>query len=261
MTDPDACATCPDAPRRRQLGMVCVLVAALPLTATAQQDDAAQKLVAIVGIDSATVAPGGLGFASLAVTSRRDDGTDADNGDGSLALGFGLGSAEDAIGVQFTVFATSLTDDFGDSGSFAVKASRRIATGPVPVYVSLGFDDLNGWGDADDVDERATLALSGFSRVTTANGAAFPLMFTLGVGSNLVDDNTETGVFGGIGVGINRSLGLSAAWTGEAVDLATAFRVDGLDNLAFTAAVNDVFDQEDSLRVTVSVSYFLRDLF
>jgi hypothetical protein len=237
--------------------------ALLTLAAPAGAQDAAQapKLVAIVGIQSATVAPSGLGFVSLGGTTRRE-GSDDDDVDGSLAFGVGIGSAEDAVGVQVTAYITSLTDDFGDSGSFALKASRRVASGPVTAYAALGVDDIAGFGDADDIDPRVTLSFSTFSLLSLgASGTAYPLMATVGIGSDLRNDRSDPGVFAGVGLGMTPNLGVSAAWTSEAFDLASVFRVPGVESFAFTAAVNDVFDQDDSRRLTFSVNYFLRNLF
>ena len=55
-------------------------------------------------------------------------------------------------------------------------------------------------------------------------------------------------------------LNASLAWTGEGVTVGGAFRVPGLDSMRFTASVNDVFDQADSRRITVSATIFVRDL-
>lgn len=230
--------------------------------ATAQQRDAGSaKLVAITGVQSATVAPGGLAFASLAGTTQRQ-GTDEDDIDGSLALGVGLGSAEDAVGVQITYFATSLTDDFANSGSLAVKASRRVAAGASTTYVGLGIDDIAAYGDADDLDPRVTLSVTNFSRLTLGPaGDTYPLMLTLGAGSKLRNDRDDAALYAGAGIGLTPNIGISAAYTGEVVDIGSIFRIPGLDDFAFTAAVNDVFDDEDSRRMTFSVNYFLRDLF
>jgi len=244
-------------PTRIGLGLVAVLACA---TAASAQDGAPKHLT-LLGIPSATVAPNGLAFASLSGTTRRAGSTDGEL-DGSLALGFGLGSAEDGIGLQFTVQTTSLTNSFGDSGYLSFKASRRIAGVTMPTYLGLSVDQIGNWGDASDVDIRGSLMVTSFTKLQFgATGDSFPVIMTLGVGSDLRDNASKTAVFGGVGIGLTESIGASLAWNGENVDFGTSFRVKGLSNFGVTAVVNDAFDQDDSRRVTFTVNWFLRDAF
>ena len=108
-------------------GTLSVAGAAIVVLATASAGLAeGNKLVTLQGIRSATVAPSGLVFGSLGLTSRRDSlGDFFDEGDGSIVLGFGLGDATKTVGVQVSASITSLTDSFGDSGSLSIKAARR----------------------------------------------------------------------------------------------------------------------------------------
>lgn len=243
----------------RIAGATAVTLAMLsPAASSAQQGEA--KHLTLLGIPSATVAPANLGFASISATTDRA-GT-ADGADGSLAFGLGLGDADTGIGVQVTGYVTSLSDDFGDSGYFEVKGSRRIVGGNTPVYASLTLGSLGTWGDSTDRDTSATLAVTAFSAVRfSPAGDAFPVMFTLGGGSNVRDDDTDPGLFLGAGIGLTPHLGASLAWGGDYVNLGASFKVDGLDNIGLTATVYDLFDQEDSRRLTLSATYLFSDLF
>ncbi|MDT8854611.1 hypothetical protein RNZ50_06115 [Paracoccaceae bacterium Fryx2] len=221
---------------------------------------AQERNLTLLGIPSATVAPHGMVYGALSGSDRylgRFDETD-----GSLELGFGLGDAQAGIGAQIKVVSTSLTDDFGDSGYFGVKFARQIAAGSMPVFLGLQIDHIAGWGEASDRDPEASLALTAFRLMQfSPGGDSFPMMFTLGVGDNLRNNQTDPGVFFGAGIGLTESLGASAAWSGEGVDIGASFRPQALPAMRVSATVNDVFDQEDSRRVTLSASWALKDVF
>lgn len=240
---------------RGRLGGAIILLAVM---GTAGQ---AQNLVTLQGIKSATVAPGGLAFASLGLSSRRAQlGSFFDDPDGSMVLGYGFGSAQDSVGVQVTANITSLTDAFGDSGNLAIKFSRHVGTPDLPLFAALSFDRLAPWGDGKLADPSTTFSLTAFPRVPIG-AQSVPMMVTVGYGSNVTDRRREPGAFVGIGMGISENLGASLAWTGESITLGTAFKFDGLDNLRFSASLDDVFDQVDGQRLTLSATYYFNDLF
>lgn len=216
----------------------------------------APKNLTLLGIDSATVAPHGLIFGALSGTSRR--GGTGNKADGSFEFGVGLGSAEDGIGIQLGSVVTSLTQNIGDSGYFTVKLSRRIIAGRTPTYLGLSLSHLGNWGNAKGVDPAATLVLTSFSQVQfRPGGESFPVMFSIGGGTNTRKNFTHPGVFAGVGMGLTRNVGASLAWTGDYFDLGAAFRLDGLPNIAVTTEINDVLDQRNSRRVTASLVWFL----
>ena len=213
------------------------------------------RLVTLQGIKSATVAPSGLAFGSLGLTSRRDSlGDFFDEADGSIVLGFGLGDASKTVGVQVSASITSL-DSFGDSGSLSVKAARQINGLETPTFVAVSLDRLAGWGDGTLIDPSATLIVTMFP---TANigGQSYPLMLTAGYGTSVLDHHREPGAYVGAGMGITENFGASLAWTGESVTIGTAFKFDALDNMRFSASLEDAFDQVGGQRVTLSATYY-----
>lgn len=227
---------------------------ALPATA---QDS--RKHLTLVGIPSGTVAPHGMVFGGLALTNRRTGVVPRDE-DGSLALGFGLGSAEDGIGLQFTASIASLSRNFGDAGSFSVKASRRIGTGAWNTYLGVSADYLAPWGAVKGQDASITAAITSFGSIAIGT-EIHPIMLTLGGGSHIRNGDTDPGVFAGIGLGLTRNLAVSAAWTGEALDLGLGIRAPGVNGLSFTIAGNDVTDRMASRRVTVTATWAVANLF
>ena len=248
-------------PRRKPAlaGMLAAfLVSAAGATVASAQDG--QIHLRLLGIQSATVAPHGMGFAALSLTNKRAPGDNSN--DGSAILGFGLGDAENSVGVQLNAHITSLTDDFGDSGYLSIKASRRLAAGPSPVYGSLMFGQLANWGDANPRDVTFSAAITRFSWANTDGaGRAYPLMMTLGAGTDLRNNDTDPGVFAGIGVGLSETMSASLAWTGESVTVGTGFKIRGLDDIGFGLSVDDAFNQVDNRRLIFSIGYRFNNLF
>ena len=223
-----------------------------------QAQDRPALYATLIGVPLATGAPDGMGFASLSGTTRRNPGSTG--ADGSAAFGLGFGNAESGVGLQVSAHITSLTANLGDSGYLALKLSRRIGAAPTPTYVGLTLDHLVPWGDATVRDPAASIAVTSFSRLTAANGQVYPLILSLGAGTNLTKDQTKPGIFAGLGVGLTPSFGASLALNGDSVELGAAWRPPGLRNVALAVALSDALDQLDHRRVTLSVSYALPGL-
>lgn len=216
------------------------------------------KNLTLLSVSSATVAPHGMWFTSLGLTSKR--GT-IDDWDGSLALGFGLGDAQESIGLQITANITSLTNGFGDSGYFQINASRRIVDGDAPLYLGAEVAGLGTWGQANVLPVSGKVMLSWFPTLRTGNGESFPLMFTAGYGSHLKNLGRDPAPFFGAGIGLSRNFGASVSWTGETLDVGASFTFDGIDGFNVTTELNDVTDRLGSRRVTISLNFFRPGLF
>jgi len=238
------------------------LSASLLLSLTAGAVYAQGKSVTLQGIQSATVAPSGLAFASVAGTTFNTQVQRIeDNADLSGVFGFGTGNAEESVGFQFSANITSLFENFGNSGYISFKASHRIADFQTPTYFGISLDHLGQWGDnAEDYEPTVAFAVTSFPDVTLG-GEMFPLMLTAGAGTHIRTNGTEPGIFFGAGIGLTQNLGASMAWTGETVTLGSAFKFDGLESISFSANVDDLFNQQDSRRVTLSATWIIQDLF
>lgn len=251
---------------RRRGGAVAALslCACIGLVASGDRADAqsqpAAKNVTLLGIQSATVAPHGLAFGVISLTNKGVENASREE-DGSLGFGVGVGNAQTGVGLQFSAQITSLSDDFADSGFLEVKAARQIVGGTTPTFIAASIDGA-GWGDSSDRDTGGAVMVTSLRQVRfSESGEFYPIMFTLGVGTNERNNGDDPGFFGGLGIGLTPNVGISAAWGGDAVNLGASFRFDQVDNLGVTATLFDAFDQEDSRRISVSVSYFLTDLF
>jgi hypothetical protein len=218
------------------------------------------KHLGLAGISSATVAPHGMGFVGLSYTSKR--AIVNTGADGSASVGFGLGDANRTVGFQFAAHITSLSDDFGDSGYFEVKASKLISSGPNPTYASLTLGQLANWGDADGLDETAKIALTHFTQWTLgARQEQYPVMMTIGAGTNLRNFDSEPAVFAGIGIGLTEYASTSIAWTGDSVSIGGGFKIKGAEDMILSVSVDDAFNQVDRQRLTVSIGYQFQNLF
>lgn len=215
------------------------------------------RLVTLQGIRSATVAPAGLGYVALALSERAD----ADTADGlasSLSFGTGFGDAARGVGVQLSASLSPAFGGLGESGSLGLKFGHRLAT-DTPTFVALSLDRLGGWGERADLAPTATLAITTFPKLRVG-ADAYPLMLTVGVESELGEEDADPVAYAGGGIGLTRNFGASLAWTGRDWTLGTVARVDGLDNWRFTASISDLLDQEDGRRLSVTATYVIQDL-
>lgn len=246
-------------------GLVCL---ALTATEARAQDDGSgglpplsdsTKNLTLLSVPSATVAPHGMGFASLGLTSKR--GGTANNWDGSLALGLGLGDASQNLGVQLTANITSLRGNFGDSGYFGIRVSRQLTDGKAPLFLGAEINGLGTWGQARNVPESGNVMLTWFPVLETAGGRSYPLMFTAGYGSHRKNRLTDPAPFFGAGIGLTRNFGASMSWTGETLDIGASFSIDGVDFMNITTEVNDVTDRLGSRRFSINFNFFRPGLF
>lgn len=213
-----------------------------------------QKYVTVLGIQSATVAPSGLIFGAGS-SSFEIGGANAPTG-GVGVFGFGFGDAEQSIGGQATLSVFGANGGNSAYRYLGLKAAHRLDT-PDPTYVALALDRLAPTGPISGDDPAATLVLTRFSNyLAEPGGDAFPVMMSLGVGSQVSDQGSSPGVFFGAGIGVTRNLGVSAAWNGSDVDLGAAFRFEELENAGFSVLLTDALDQNDRQGISLGVSLF-----
>lgn len=215
------------------------------------------RLVVVQGVPTATTMPGGSAFASVSGTTKREGGSGVD---GSLAFGIGFGDARETVGAQIVANITSThPSDFGDSGSLSFKLSRTLPEAFGNSTVGLTFDDLAPWGDADGRDVRTSLAWTSARQIRVA-GERIPLLLNLGVVSETSyhDDWTP---FAAVGLGLSENLSMTIAHNGDYPVIGATTRVPGLDDVSFSASLQDVFDERNERRVTLTASIAFNDLF
>lgn len=215
------------------------------------QRRARPRPVGLFGIPSAFGAPRGLGFTAGSVTNRRDRGR-AGAWDASLAFGFGLGDAENGIGVTPVFDITSVTPKhFGSSGKIGVKLSRHFAFGNGwRGAVALDLHNLVTWGDSRVLDPGWSVAVSGLH----ATAAGMPVLLSAGYGSEISDRGTEPGAFAGIGLGLGPRAGVSLGWYGDEAIAGMNFWPESKRNLQISVGIGDITDRVSGRRLLMTLS-------
>ncbi len=241
---------------------------ALALTQSpALAEDGAPRLLTLLGIGSAAVAPSHSAFGALSYSTRSDlGGTFVDADDASAALGYVLGDAGTGVGLQFGVNFTGLASDPsfsglgpGRSGYFSLQAAHLISA-KVPVFVAVSADHLSGWGRAKDINPALAAMVTVFPTIKLGD-QAYPMMLTLGIGDHIRNAGNDPGGFAGLGMGLTPNFGASVAWTGETVTIGGTYKNAALKNWNFSAQLDDALNQKDGRRVTLSATILFENAF
>lgn len=145
--------------------------------------------------------------------------SDDEDVDGSAAILFGLGDADDYVGLETAVVTTSLTgsqtltgnqdsDDFGESGALSFKLHSNLPGGAA---VAVGVIGTSRWGNAEDQNESSVYANASKVFAIDAGSRRHALVATIGVGdggftNSFNDDGVN--VFGSLAFYITRQYSL-----------------------------------------------------
>lgn len=229
----------------RRLGRAAVVAALLAigtgLPAAAQDSDAGylsalrkftqtDRKAVSVGVPSGFGTSGGRIFGSIAYTNQDRNTGIADDDDGSMALGLGLGDPQAALGLEVVLGITSVSTSFwgdgtfGDEGNIALKLHRAVPGlfGATSASLSLGVSNLAGWGATQDLPRNYYLAYSQVSDVTLA-GQVYPVNTTLGYGSAISGIDREPGGFASVGVGLTEQVSLGLGWLGDELQVGAVY--------------------------------------
>lgn len=210
------------------------------------------KYVSVLGIPSGTAMSGGTAFLALGGTTRDFEGTGLD---GSLSLGFGLPTGTSGFAAHVVANITSVSQDtFGDSGSFAVKASAPISTGRQTVSIGAGASRLGGWGEAAGLDPSYTVAATVLDHWFSGAGEPFPVLMTIGANST-ASELGDWGGFAGVGVGFTRYFGASIAYDAQAAVFGVGATLPGVEGLSLTGSYRTTFENTGEDRATFGLSY------
>jgi hypothetical protein len=207
----------------------------------------------IMGIPSGFGAPRGFGFVSFAATDRRERVWPGDF-DASIALGYGLGNAQTAIGVTPVIEITSTTPShFGSSGRVGLHFSRNFKLGETwQGAAGLGLQNLLTWGDSSVLDPEWNLSFSSVRRADERLGV--PILISAGYGSGVSRFGSDPGFYGGIGVGIHKNFGLSMAWYGDEAITGVNFWPLPERNLLINLGIGDTFNNVSGRRILLTVT-------
>lgn len=215
----------------------------------------------VFGASNAFIAPGGTVYGSVTYVTPRG-GIEGNGADGDMSLGMAFGNPIDAVGVSVGVDITSVdADDFGDSGGFAVSASRALSVSAgSATFAGLSASNLGAWGDSTADDEKYAAYVS---HLTSAG--SLPLMITGGyMTDNTRDVKTgvlDDGAFLGMGLGLTQNLAASVSATETQMNLGMSATVPGLNGVSISTGVYDVTDNTNRRQFALTVGFAKSGLF
>jgi len=207
------------------------------------------------GIPSGFGASWGNAFisASAATPGKRRDG----NVDGSISVGFGLGSA-DTIGVEFAYNQGSIRN-FGRNGTFDVKAHRLVyAEGTNQVSVGVGWNAFAQHVTEGVIPSSVYGVVSTYSLLQPDDSYnKMPISFSAGVGGGQFrQGDASTGVFAGVGVQVLPQFSVGASWSGIGINAGVSYVPYPEIPLTFVLTGGDLTDNTAGGTVVVlSASY------
>jgi hypothetical protein len=170
----------------------------------------------------------GGGYQNETRGVKRANGTFADNGndDGSISAGFGLGDANDGIGL--TTIITSLStfrSGFGNRTAFSFQAFRHItptmavAVGVENAFISGGgkTDGTDSWyGVASKVFQSPSSDMEWLKAITVSAGIGNGRYRTVGDVSN---GNKTVNVFGSVAALVHEQVSIIGDYTGQDINV------------------------------------------
>ncbi len=179
--------------------------------------------------------------------------------DGSIGVGFGLGTA-DTVGVEFTYNQNSI-NKFGSAGSVDVKAHRIVyAEGTNQVSVGVGWNAFAQHVSNGEIVRPSSVygVISSYSQLQADDSYnKMPISFSVGVGGgNYRKDPDSIGVFAGVGVQVLPQFSVGAAWSGVGVNAGVSYVPNPQIPLTFILTGGDLSNSSVGGRVLVlSASY------
>jgi hypothetical protein len=156
--------------------------------------------------------------------------------DGSMIVGFGLGNADEAVGLDVAISNYSLQTRFGDNGGINLLAHKRVGETSA---LAFGIESAYLWGPAVAAarNVKATQFVVGSTQFSLPGDALFNpnrLTASLGVGnghyqSTVFQANTpnvnmnKLGVFGSLGYQFHEQVSLVSSYTGKDVNAGVSF--------------------------------------
>ena len=191
--------------------------------------------------------------ASGATPGTKRDG----NIDGSVSVGFGLGSS-DTIGGELSYNQGSIKN-FGRNGTFDAKIHRIVyAEGTNQVSVSVGWNTFAQHVTESVANSYVYGAISTYSQLQAGDKYnTMPISFTVGVGGGAFrKDPDSLGVFAGFGVQVHPQFSVGAAWSGQGINAGVSYVPYPAIPLTFVLTGGDLTESSFGGRVLVlSASY------
>jgi hypothetical protein len=211
-----------------------------------------------VGSPSAFGADWGDVFAGVSFQERTRF---TDESDGAVVVGFGLGDAQRAVGLEVAVTVFDLIDDTFEDGGISFKLHRNLGDG---FAIAAGVENAIIWGELD-TDSSAYGVVSKVFRFRDATEPFSALTVNLGLGGgrfrsedDVFDENDGINVFGSAGLRVVEPVSVIADWTGQDLNLGVSIVPFRNIPLTITPAVADVTNNAgDGARFILSIGYGL----
>lgn len=206
-----------------------------------------------IAFGSPTAYGAGWGQTFAGIGGQTVDESDSDV-DGSALVGLGLGDPSRYIGLEAAINIISLTDSFGDAGSWGFKLHKTFADRSA---LAVGLAEVGGWGDAKETDATTYVA---YSRVLELDPAApkrpLTLAWNVGIGNESVaEPDADIGVFGSVALSWHRQSSVIADFDGRDLGLAVSavpfYRIP----LVVTAGLINVTGRYEDLQFAGGVGY------
>ena len=207
------------------------------------------------GVPSGFGAVWGNAFVSATGTTAGN----RDKIDGSVSVGFGLGSA-DTLGVEFAYNQGSI-NNFGKNGTVDVKAHRIVyAEGTNQVSVGVGWNAFAQHVSEGVIPSSLYGVVSSYSLLQPDDPYnKLPISFSVGVGGGQFrpsDESTGVGVFAGAGVQVLPQLSVGASWSGRSINAGISYVPYPEIPLTFVLVGGDLTDNTSGGRIlSLSASY------
>lgn len=174
--------------------------------------------------------------------------------DGSALLGFGLGDPNRYLAFEAAMNVVSLTDSFGDAGSWGFKLHHTFGDRSA---LAVGVADTGGWGDAEQTRTSTYLAYSRAMDLEPSNPRrALTLAWNVGVGNEaFADPDEDVGVFGSVALSWHRQSSVIADYNGRDLGLAVSavpfYRIP----IVVTAGLVNVTGRYEDLQFAGGIGY------
>lgn len=214
---------------------------------------------AVANIAGGFGAAQGTVFAAVSYTNYDLQTQVTGDNDGSIAVGIGFGDPNN-IAAELTIAITSVSTGlwgdgrFADEGNLSVKLHRYVPglLQGQAASMSVGASNFAGWGATRENPTNYFVAYS--ERAYFGEFDQYGLMYSVGYGTGVSNLETTSDVFYGIGIGYD-DYNVSLSQIGSETHITGMLFFPKRPELAVAITQADAFDQEDSRRIILTVSY------
>ena len=204
---------------------------------------------------SAFGASSGDGFFSASAATA---GKARSQVNGSLSVGFGLGDARNAVGLELNFNVGSIRN-FGSNGSVDGKLHRIVYSDlNSQVSVAAGWKGFVQYGSEGVSPSSAYGAVTYYSILQPDNEInKMPISFTVGVGGGeFRKGDASTGIFAGVGLQVAPQLSVGTGWSGVGINVGLSYVPFPSIPLTIALTGGDLTDNSDGGQVLVlSIGY------